>query len=290
MFKSGYVAIVGRANVGKSSILNSIMGQKVTIVSDKSQTTRDRIQAIYTDEDAQIVFVDTPGMHKPKNALDDTMKKTILHSLKEVDYVIFVVDISEGFGKGDKYMLESIPDLSKTVMVLNKIDLINRTLFDKRLQELACYDIDKLALSAINRETTIGLVDYLKDKLEEGPKYFPDDFITDKDFKFTVKEVIREKALSYLSHEVPHGIGVVVDSFDRDRVLTIDATIIVERDSHKGIVIGKNGRKLKGIGKAARMELEEIYGEKIMLNLWVKVKKNWRNSEFYVKEFGYNNE
>ncbi len=290
MFKSGYVAIVGRANVGKSSILNSIMGQKVTIVSDKSQTTRDRIQAIYTDDDAQIVFVDTPGMHKPKNVLDDTMKKNILNSLKEVDYVIFVVDISEGFGKGDKYMLDAIPNLDKTVMVLNKIDLIDESLFVKRFKEMDCYDMDKLALSAKNRETTIGLIDYLKDKLEEGPKYFPDDYITDKDFRFTVKEVIREKALSYLSHEVPHGIGVVVDSFDRNNVLTIDATIIVERDSHKGIVIGKNGRKLKGIGKAARMELEKIYDEKIMLNLWVKVKKNWRNSEFYVKEFGYKNE
>ncbi len=290
MFKSGYVAIVGRANVGKSSILNSIMGQKVTIVSDKSQTTRDRIQAIYTDEEVQIIFVDTPGMHKPKNVLDDTMKKSILNSLKEVDYILFVVDISEGFGKGDKYMLEAIPDLKKTVMVLNKIDLINSELFNKRLKELEEYDVDKIAVSAINKETTGGIVDYLKEHLSEGPKYFPDDYITDKDFRFTVKEVIREKALNYLSHEVPHGIGVVVDSFDRDKVLTIDATIIVERDSHKGIVIGKNGRKLKGIGKAARIELEDIYGEKIMLNLWVKVKKNWRNSEFYVKEFGYKNE
>ncbi len=290
MFKSGYVAIVGRANVGKSSILNSIMGQKVTIVSDKSQTTRDRIQAIYTDEEVQIIFVDTPGMHKPKNVLDDTMKKSILNSLKEVDYILFVVDISEGFGKGDKYMLEAIPDLKKTVMVLNKIDLINSELFNKRLKELEEYDVDKIAVSAINKETTGGIVDYLKKHLNEGPKYFPDDYITDKDFRFTVKEVIREKALNYLSHEVPHGIGVVVDSFDRDKVLTIDATIIVERDSHKGIVIGKKGRKLKGIGKAARIELEDIYGEKIMLNLWVKVKKNWRNSEFYVKEFGYKNE
>ncbi len=287
-FKSGYVAIVGRANVGKSSLLNSIMGQKITIVSSKSQTTRDKIQGVYTDDEAQIIFVDTPGMHKPKNILDEKMKNSIISSLKEVDYVIFVVDISVGFGKGDEYMLESIPNLKNTIMILNKIDLIDSDTLNLRLKQLEKYDVEKLAISAIDSSTTKGLISYLKTKLNDGPMYYPADYITNTDFRFTVKEVIREKALNYLSDEVPHGIGVIVDSYNREKYLTIDATIVVERDSHKGIVIGKNGRKLKGIGKAARLELEDIYGEKIMLNLWVKVKKNWRNSDFYVKEYGYN--
>lgn len=286
-FKSGYVAIVGRANVGKSTILNTILNNKVSIVTDKSQTTRNKIKGVYTDELKQIIFVDTPGMHKPKNALDEKMKSLILSTVNDVDLILFVIDGSTGFGTGDEYMYNIVKD-KKTIFLINKIDLASQDEINELYLRFKDEFLEVIPISAINRETVIGLLDKIGSYLKEGPMYYPKDYLTDKDFKFSVSEIIREKALLYLEQEVPHSLAVEVESFkNEEKLLTINIVIYVERDSQKGIVIGKRGRKLKGILKSSRLEIEDLYSKKVMLEAWVKVDKNWRSSNYKLNQLGY---
>lgn len=288
--KSGFCAVVGRANVGKSTLVNQLVGEKVSIVSSKSQTTRHTIKGIVTQEKGQIIFVDTPGMHKPKNKLDDYMLERIDESLVDMDLILFMVDISQGVGPGDLFMSKKLPSNVPKLLLLNKIDLIDeKGLLEnkKAIEELGEFN-EVIALSAIIPETVLGLLDKIYDYLPEGPMYYPEDSLTDMSDETLIEEIIREKALHYLDQEVPHGIAVVLEEYTQEENgLYMAATIIVERDSHKGIVIGKGGRKLKGIGRAARLELVELFKQPVHLELWVKVKSDWRRSSHYIKEYGY---
>lgn len=276
--------------MGKSTLVNQLVGEKVSIVSPKSQTTRHAIQGIVTREEGQIVFVDTPGMHKPKNKLDDFMIERIDESLVDMDLILFMVDISQGVGPGDIFMSKRLPTNVPKLLILNKIDLISQEeLFEnkKALDQLGEFD-EVIALSALIPETVLGLIENIFTYLPEGPMYYPEDTFTDMSDEMLIEEIIREKALHYLDEEVPHGIAVVLDEYTQEeKGLYMLATIIVEKDSHKGIVIGKGGRKLKGIGRAARLELAELFKQPVHLELWVKVKSGWRRSSHYVKEYGY---
>lgn len=294
MFKSGFVSIVGRPNVGKSTLMNNVVGEKIAIMSDKPQTTRNTIQAVYTDEDCQIVFLDTPGIHKPKNKLGEFMVKSATDAFKNVDLVLFVVDDSKKIGPGDRKIIEDLKGIkTPVILVLNKIDkLEEHELFD--LMNL--YSKEELfkeivPISALKGRNINELLKVIEKYLEEGPKYFPDYMITDQPERVLVAELIREKVLHYLDDEVPHGVAVEIERMksrkDKD-IVDISAVIYCERESHKGIIIGKNGRKLKGIGKSAREDMEFLLGSKINLQLWVKVKENWRNLQNYISDFGYN--
>lgn len=294
MFKSGFVSIVGRPNVGKSTLMNNVVGEKIAIMSDKPQTTRNTIQAVYTDEDCQIVFLDTPGIHKPKNKLGEFMVKSATDAFKNVDLVLFVVDDSKKIGPGDRKIIEDLKGIkTPVILVLNKIDkLEEHELFD--LMNL--YSKEELfkeivPISALKGRNINELLKVIEKYLEEGPKYFPDYMITDQPERVLVAELIREKVLHYLDDEVPHGVAVEIERMksrkDKD-IVDISAVIYCERESHKGIIIGKNGRKLKGIGKSAREDMELLLGSKINLQLWVKVKENWRNLQNYISDFGYN--
>lgn len=288
--KSGFCAIVGRANVGKSTLVNQLVGEKVSIVSSKSQTTRHAIQGIVTEPRGQIIFVDTPGMHRPKNKLDEFMLERIDESLVDMDMIFFMIDISEGVGPGDIFMSKKLPPGVPKFLLLNKIDLIDEeTLFinKEKIGELGNFD-GVIALSAIIPQTVEGLKDLIFDYLPQGPQYYPEDSLTDLSDEMLISEIIREKALHYLDEEIPHGIAVILDEYKQEeKGLYIFATIIVEKPSHKGIVIGKGGRKLKGIGKAARLELSELFSQPVYLELWVKVKSGWRKSSHYLSEYGY---
>lgn len=290
-FKSGFVAIVGRANVGKSTLLNHLMGQKISIVTDKAQTTRMKIQAVLNREDGQIVFVDTPGMHKPKNRLGEFMVDEIDETMPEMDVILMMIDGSVGIGPGDEYMASRLPDAGvKKILLINKLDKMTQESFEEiSRQAKGLADFDKiLGISALDGVTIAHLPDLIMDYLPEGPAYFPEDQWTNLDLRTLVSEIIREKALMYLDQEIPHGIAVVIDTFEEEpEIVNIQATIIVERDSHKGIVIGKGGRKLKGIGKEARKDIEQMLEKKVFLEIWVKVRENWRRSAHHVADFGY---
>lgn len=294
MFKSGFVSIVGRPNVGKSTLMNNVVGEKIAIMSDKPQTTRNTIQAVYTDEKCQIVFLDTPGIHKPKNKLGEFMVKSATDAFKNVDLVLFVVDDSKKIGPGDRKIIEDLKGIkTPVILVLNKIDKLEEAeLFD--LMNL--YSKEELfkeivPISALKGRNVNELLKVIEKYLEEGPKYFPDYMVTDQPERVLVSELIREKVLHYLDDEVPHGVAVEIERMksrkDKD-IVDISAVIYCERESHKGIIIGKNGRKLKGIGKSAREDMEFLLGSKINLQLWVKVKENWRNLQNYISDFGYN--
>lgn len=293
MFKSGFVSIVGRPNVGKSTLMNNVVGEKIAIMSDKPQTTRNTIQAVYTDEDAQIVFLDTPGIHKPKNKLGEFMLKSATDAFKNVDLILFVVDDSKKIGPGDRKIIEDLRIINRpVVLVLNKIDqLQEQELFDL----MQMYHKENLfkgvvPISALKGRNIKELIKVIKTYLDEGPKYFPDYMITDQPERVLVAELIREKVLHYIHDEVPHGVAVEIEkmkSRSDKEIVDISAVIYCERDSHKGIIIGKNGRKLKGIGKSAREDMELLLGSKANLQLWVKVKENWRNLQNYVSNFGY---
>ena len=294
MFKSGFVSIVGRPNVGKSTLMNNVVGEKIAIMSDKPQTTRNTIQAVYTDEDCQIVFLDTPGIHKPKNKLGEFMVKSATDAFKNVDLVLFVVDDSKKIGPGDRKIIDDLKNIkTPVVLVLNKIDQLNEEeLFDLMKMYNAEGVFEQIVpISALKGRNVKELMKVIGNYLEEGPKYFPDYMITDQPERVLVSELIREKVLHYLNDEVPHGVAVEVERMksrnDKD-IVDISAVIYCERDSHKGIIIGKNGRKLKGIGKSAREDMELLLGSKINLQLWVKVKENWRNLQNYISDFGYN--
>ena len=294
MFKSGFVSIVGRPNVGKSTLMNNVVGEKIAIMSDKPQTTRNTIQAVYTSEDCQVVFLDTPGIHKPKNKLGEFMVKSATDAFKNVDVVLFVVDDSKKIGPGDRKIIEDLKNIkTPVVLVINKIDQIEEAdLFNlmKLYNEEGIFK-EIVPVSALKGRNIKELLKVIESYLEEGPKYFPDYMITDQPERVLVSELIREKVLHYVHDEVPHGVAVEIERMkfrESQNIIDISAVICCERTSHKGIIIGKNGRKLKGIGKSAREDMELLLGTKVNLQLWVKVKENWRNSQNYISDFGYN--
>lgn len=293
-FKSGFVAILGRPNVGKSTFLNYVMGQKIAIMSDKAQTTRNKIMGIYTTETEQIVFIDTPGIHKPKTALGDFMVESAYSTLREVDTVLFMVPADELRGKGDDMIIERLKSAKvPVILVVNKIDKVHP---DQLLEQIDDFrkqlDFKEIVpISATQGNNVNRLMEILKENLDEGFQYFPADQITDHPERFLVSEMIREKVLHLTREEIPHSVAVVIDSMKRDEEtdkIHIRATIMVERDSQKGIVIGKGGAMLKKIGSMARRDIELMLGDKVFLETWVKVKKNWRDKKLDLADFGYN--
>lgn len=295
-FKSGFISIIGRPNVGKSTFLNRVIGQKIAIMSDKPQTTRNKIQGVLTMNDAQMVFIDTPGIHKPKHKLGDFMVKSAINALREVDVILFMVNAVEGMGRGDDFILEKLQDMKTPVfLVINKIDevhpdellpLINK--YKEKMNFAAIVPIS--ALQGNNVET---LLETIKEQLSEGPQYYPADQVTDHPERFIISELIREKVLHLTREEVPHSIAVVIDSIKKQEnkdVIDVMATIIVERSSQKGIVIGKQGSMMKEIGKRARIDIETLLGSKVYLELWVKVQKDWRNKMSVLRDYGFNDD
>ncbi|BEP29672.1 GTPase Era [Helicovermis profundi] len=293
-FKSGFVTVVGRPNVGKSTLINKILGEKIAIMSDKPQTTRNKIQAIYQSDNSQVIFIDTPGLHKPKNKLGEFMVSTAYETIKEVDVVLFLVDESTKIGLGDKYILEKLK-MSRTpvILVINKMDLINPENYIKIVENYKEYDFieEIISISALNNINVDILLNMVNNLLPEGPMYYPSDMITDQPEKVIAAEIIREKLLHYLNDEVPHGVAVEIEKMRKRKnsdIVDINATIICERETHKGIIIGKNGRKLKGVGKSAREDIEKLLGSKVYLEIWVKVRQGWRDNDSHLKNFGYN--
>ncbi len=292
-FKSGFVTIIGRPNVGKSTLINNIVGEKILIISNKPQTTRNKIQTVYNGEDTQIVFLDTPGIHKPKNRLGEHMVRAAKDTLNEVDVILFLVDDSTTIGPGDKYILELLRDVKTSVILgINKIDIMEPSAFKSIYDTYSEYDVfdDIIGLSAINGKNIEKLIEKISDKLPEGPQYFPTDMITDQPERFIVSEIIREKLLHYLHEEIPHGVAVVVNLMRKREgkdIIDVDVTIYCERKSHKAIIIGKNGKKIKGVGKSSREEIERLLGSKVYMEIWVKVKKDWRDKENMLRNFGY---
>ncbi len=289
--KTGFVGIIGRPNVGKSTLLNAILGEKIAITTDKPQTTRNSIRGIYTCEDSQIVFIDTPGIHKPKNKLGSYMDEMAVNTLREVDAVIFIVDSSPKDGSGDSYVLDKLKETqTPKILVINKIDKMPPEVFKETYDYYEGLGLFSkvMGISALEGKNVDDLLEHAKSLLEEGPMYFPPDMVTDHPERFIVSEIIREKALLYLRDEVPHGIAVEIEAFREGKDLTsINACIYCEKKSHKGIILGSGGKKIKGIGRAARLEIEGLLGTKVYLELWVKVKENWRDSDFALSNFGY---
>ncbi len=293
--KSGFAAIVGRPNVGKSPVLNRVVGQKIAIMSDKAQTTRNKIQGVYTTPDAQIVFIDTPGIHKPKHRLGDFMLETAYSALREVDVTLFMISADQKRGKGDDFIIERLRKNETPVfLVINKIDKVHpdellAIIEDYAAQMTFAEIVPISATEGNNFETLMRLV---IDQMPEGPQYFPEDQITDHPEYFIVSELVREKVLLLTRDEVPHSVAVVVDSMKRDEndKIHIQATIVVERDSQKGIIIGKGGKMLKQIGTKARLDIEHLLDDKVYLELWVKVQKDWRDKQTFLTDYGYRND
>lgn len=292
MFKSGFVTIIGRPNVGKSTLLNHIMGEKLSIVSNKPQTTRNNIQTILTKEDYQVVFVDTPGMHKPKHKLGEFMVKSAKDTFKEVDEILFLTTPDIEMGKGDQYILEQLKEVGKPVfLIINKIDENTEERVAQTLKNYSEYFnfTEVIPISAIKGKNTEKLLELMVRYLPEGPKYYPEDMVTDQQERFIISETIREKALRLLSQEVPHGIAVDIITMKKNEkgIFEIEATLLCEKDSHKGIIIGKNGEMLKKISTYARQDMEKFLEAKVFLKLWVKVKKEWRDNAGVLRELGY---
>ncbi|KFZ42071.1 GTPase Era [Anoxybacillus flavithermus] len=292
-YKSGFVAIIGRPNVGKSTFLNRVIGQKIAIMSDKPQTTRNKIQGVYTADDAQIIFIDTPGIHKPKHKLGDFMVKVAQSALQEVDLILFMVNAVEGLGRGDEFIIERLKQVQTPVfLVINKIDEVHP---DDLLPLIEQYRslhsfAEVIPISALQGNNVETLLQQIKNYLPEGPQYYPSHQVTDHPERFIIAEFIREKALHLTREEVPHSIAVVIDSIERREnsdTVYVAATIIVERDSQKGIIIGKRGQMLKEIGQRARVDIEALLGSKVFLELWVKVQKDWRNKMAQLRDLGY---
>ena len=293
MFKSGFVTIIGRPNVGKSTLMNGMIGEKISIMSDKPQTTRNKIRTVYTDEECQIIFLDTPGIHKAKNQLGEFMNTEVDTALEEIDVLIMITDEFNKIGPGDEYIVEKIRGLkAKKILILNKIDKFPLEDVLKMTQNFDEYKVfdDIMPISALKGIGVDGLVRVIKKYIKPGPMYFPADFITDRPERFVVSEIIREKALMYLQDEVPHGIAIEIEEMkarkDKDLV-DIRATIICEKKSHKSIVIGQNGRKIKGIGKSAREDIEKLLGSQVNLQLWVKISQDWRDNNYLLQSLGY---
>ncbi len=292
-YKSGFVSIIGRPNVGKSTFLNKVIGQKIAIMSDKPQTTRNKIQGVYTTDHSQIVFIDTPGIHKPKHKLGDFMMKVAQNTLNEVDLILFMINAVEGFGKGDHFIIERLKQTNQPVfLVINKIDQVHPdeliTLIDQYKEMYPFKEI--IPISALEGNNVTTLLDQIEKYMPNGPQYYPADQVTDHPERFIITELIREKVLHLTREEIPHSIAVVMDSLERrgdGNTVYIAATIIVERDSQKGIVIGKQGKMLKEVGKLARIDIEALLGSKVFLELWVKVQKDWRNRLNQLRDFGF---
>lgn len=291
-FKSGFVSIIGRPNVGKSTLMNEMIGQKIAIMSDKPQTTRNKIHGVYTADQYQIVFLDTPGIHKPNSKLGDYMMKTATSTLNEVDVVLFMVDVSEELGGGDRFIIEMLKNVETPVIIgLNKIDLVHPEqllgIIEKYRSLFEFTEFVPISAKLGNNVNT--LVDQIAKYLPEGPQYYPADQVTDHPEQFVCAELIREKILHLTREEIPHSIAVAIEDMrtESNGVVHISAVIYVERDSQKGIVIGKQGALLKEIGRMARHDMEKLLGSKIFLELWVKVKKDWRNQERVLKDLGF---
>jgi GTP-binding protein Era len=293
-FKSGFISIIGRPNVGKSTFLNRVIGQKIAIMSDKPQTTRNKIQGVLTLDDTQMVFIDTPGIHKPKHKLGDFMMKVAQNTLKEVDLILFMVNAEEGFGRGEEFIIEKFQTVNTPIfLVINKIDQIHPdkllSLIDSYKEKYSFKEI--VPISALEGNNVDRLLEQIKTYLPEGPQYYPADQVTDHPERFIITELIREKALHLTREEIPHSLAVVLDKMERQQgkdIIHVMATVIVERDSQKGIIIGKQGGMLKEIGKRARVDIENLLGSKVFLELWVKVQKDWRNKMSQLRDFGFN--
>jgi GTP-binding protein Era len=298
MFKSGFVTIVGRPNVGKSTFLNTVLGQKITITSDKPQTTRNNISGIYTSDHSQIVFIDTPGIHKPHHKLGEYMTSEAINTLKSVDLIMLMVDSMQSFGKGDMFVIEELKKAKVPVfLILNKADLVEdivklKNLVDEFKNAFAFKGI--FSISAKRGDNVERLIEDIEQELSEGPKFYPDDQITDHPERFIISELIREKVLMLTKEEVPHSVMCLIEYMEYDdknpRLINIHASIIVERPSQKGIIIGKGGQMIKEIGTLARKDILYLLGNKVFLDLHVKVIKDWRNKDFHLRNFGYQEE
>ena len=294
--KSGFVTLVGRPNVGKSTLMNHLIGQKIAITSDKPQTTRNRIQTVYTDERGQIIFLDTPGIHKAKNKLGEYMVDVAEHTLKEVDVILWLVEPTTFIGAGERHIAEQLSKVkTPVILVINKIDTLKKqeeilTFIDAYKD--VCDFAEIVPLSALKEKNTDLLLDLLFKYLPYGPMFYDEDTVTDQPMRQIASELIREKALRLLNDEIPHGIAVTIEKMRErgNKIMDIEASIVCERDSHKGIIIGKGGSMLKRIGTDARKEIEAMLEMKVNLQLWVKVRKEWRDSELYMKNYGYDKE
>ena len=294
-FKSGFVTIIGRPNVGKSTLMNHLIGQKIAITSNKQQTTRNRIQTVYTDmERGQIVFLDTPGIHQAKNKLGEYMVNVAEHTLSEVDVILWLVEPSTFIGAGEQHIIKQLKKTkTPVILIINKVDTVER---EKILEYIDAYrkvfDFAEIVPASALREQNLDtVVDVIFKYLPYGPMFYDEETVTDQPERAIVAEIIREKALHALDDEIPHGIAVYIDRMKERRgqnIIDIDATIVCERDSHKGIIIGKGGSMLKKIGSNARYEMERLLDTQVNLKLWVKVRKDWRDSELMMKNFGYN--
>ena len=296
--KTGFVGIIGRPNVGKSTLLNAILGEKIAITTEKPQTTRNAIRGIYTHysddelpEDLQMIFIDTPGIHRPRTKLGSYMTDAAIGTLKEVDAIIFIVDDKLSDGPGDKYIVDLLDDVvTPKILVINKIDKMQPDEFAeiyKEYEDLGLFE-EIIGVSAKEGTHVENVIKEVAQFMEEGPMYFPDDMITEHPERFVVSEIIREKILMYLQDEVPHGVAVEIEQYkEEEKITKIHDVIYCDKLSHKGMIIGKGGRKLKGIGKSAREEIEVLLGTKVYLELWVKVKENWRDSDVALSNFGY---
>lgn len=292
--KSGFVTLVGRPNVGKSTLMNRLIGQKIAITSNKPQTTRNRIQTVYTCDRGQIIFLDTPGLHKAKNKLGEYMVKAAERTFSEVDVILWLVEASEYIGPGDRHIAKQLAYAkAPVILVINKIDMVKREELLPIIDAFSrLYDFAEIVpLSARSGDNTDTLLDVVFQYLQEGPMFYDEDVVTDQPMRQIAAEVIREKALHCLNDEIPHGIAVTIEKMkerSKGKLTDIEATIICEKDSHKGIIIGKGGAMLKKIGSTARYELEEMLEQKVNLKLWVKVRKEWRDSDLLLKNYGYN--
>ena len=289
--KSGFVTIVGRPNAGKSTLINSLIGSKIAIVSEKAHTTRNNVQGIYNDDESQIVFIDTPGVHKPVQTLGKYMNKQVYYSLNDADVILFMVDASEKFGKGDKFILDKLKEENKTVfLILNKVDKIKKDKLFPMIEELSKeYDFKEIIpISALEKDNIDDLIKTIKKYLPDGDKYYDEEYYTDKSINFMVSELVREKVLRLTNEEVPHAVTCIVESFEEsEKSVHINVLIIVEREGIKRILVGHNGSMIKEIGTQAREDIEELVGKKVYLELFVKVINNWRDKEKYLIEFGF---
>lgn len=292
-YKSGFISIIGRPNVGKSTFLNRVIGQKIAIMSDKPQTTRNKVQGVLTENNAQMIFIDTPGIHKPKHKLGDFMVRSAINALREVDVILFMVNAVEGIGRGDEYIIEKLEGIKTPIfLVVNKIDEVHPDellpIIEKYKEKLDFKAI--VPISALQGNNIETLLSAIREELPEGPQYYPADQVTDHPERFIISELIREKALHLTREEVPHSIAVVIDSIKKmegKETVHVMATIIVERSSQKGIIIGKQGSMLKEIGQRARQDIELLLGSKVYLELWVKVQKDWRNKASVLRDYGF---
>ncbi|QSS98994.1 GTPase Era [Pontibacillus sp. ALD_SL1] len=291
-FKSGFISIIGRPNVGKSTFMNRVIGEKIAIMSDKAQTTRNKIQGVYTQDDAQLVFIDTPGIHKPKHKLGSFMVNVAEQSMNEVDLVLFMVNAKEGFGRGDEFIINMLQKVRQPVfLIVNKLDQVHPDELIKIIDEYRTkYDFAEIVpISALEGNNVDNLLKLMVEQMPEGPQFYPEDMITDHPERFVISELIREKALHLTREEVPHSIAVVIEGIEEreNEKVNVQASIIVERSSQKGIIIGKQGSMLKEIGQRARKDIESLLGTKIYLELFVKVQKDWRNRANQLQEYGY---